>query len=256
MTDPAARHPRPRGARHGHVSRGRRGAAQGVPLRDRTAPGRAARLIRPMTSTECPPPPSTPSPASGTASISPRSPTARPSSTWAAARGPTPSLRAFARARAAGVIGVDMTDAQLDKATALARDGGFDRVEFQKGLYRAPAGRGRLGRRGDQQRRDQPLARQGGGLRRRGPALRPGGRLALADIVGERELPGGHHLRRGAVGRLHRRGRAARALPGGDRAGRLHDRARAPKRRLPVHLERAWLRQVRGHQRLALARGR
>ena len=31
-----------------------------------------------------------------------------------------------------------MTDAQLDKATALARDGGFDRVEFRKGYIERP----------------------------------------------------------------------------------------------------------------------
>ena len=150
------------------------------------------------------------------------------------------------------VIGVDMTDAQLDKATALARDGGFDRVEFRKGYIERPPvedgsvdvviSNGVINLSPDKAAVFAAAAR----------ALRPGGRLALADIVGERELPGGHHLRRGAVGRLHRRGHAARALPGGDRAGRLHDRARAPKRRLPVHLRApASAGQVRGHQRLA-----
>ena len=43
--------------------------------------------------------------------------------------------------------------------------------------------------------------------------LRPGGRLAIADIVTAHPAPRGRHLRRRALGRLHRRRDAARRLP-------------------------------------------
>jgi len=104
----------------------------------------------------------------------------------------TDSFVAALRAGQGGrVIGVDMTDAQLSKATALARDGGFTRVEFRKGYI------------------ERPRVREGSvdvvisnGVINLSPAkpavfaaaaraLRPGGRLALADIVSERELPEG-----------------------------------------------------------------
>jgi SAM-dependent methyltransferase len=90
------------------------------------------------------------------------------------------------------VVGVDMTDAQLEKARQLAAEGGFENVEFLAGYIEKP-----------------PVADGGfdcvisNGVINLSPdkpavfaaaasALQPGGRLALADIVSAK--PGGRHL--------------------------------------------------------------
>ena len=89
------------------------------------------------------------------------------------------------------VIGVDMTDAQLDKATALAREGGFAGVEFRKGYIESPPvepgsvdcaiSNGVI----------NLSAHKPGVFAEAVRALRPGGRLALADIVTAVQLPEG-----------------------------------------------------------------
>lgn len=89
------------------------------------------------------------------------------------------------------VIGVDMTEAQLDKARALAREGEFARVEFRKGYIESPPvktdtvdcviSNGVINLSADKPRVFAEAAR----------ALRPGGRLALADIVTAVQLPEG-----------------------------------------------------------------
>lgn len=87
------------------------------------------------------------------------------------------------------VVGVDMTDAQRDKASGLARTGGFTRVEFRPGLIEEiPLGgeeadciisNGVINLCADKLRVFAEAAR----------VLRPGGRLALADIVTDVALP-------------------------------------------------------------------
>jgi arsenite methyltransferase len=98
----------------------------------------------------------------------------------------------FAAALRAGrVVGVDMTDAQLDKARQLAADGGFGKIEFRRGYIEEPQvedarfdcviSNGVINLSPDKPAVFAAAAR----------ALRPGGRLALADIVSAKELPAG-----------------------------------------------------------------
>jgi arsenite methyltransferase len=98
----------------------------------------------------------------------------------------------FAAALSAGrVVGIDMTDAQLDKARQLADEGGFDNVEFLRGYIEEPRveersfdcviSNGVINLSPDKPAVFAAVAR----------ALRPGGRLALADIVSARQLPEG-----------------------------------------------------------------
>lgn len=89
------------------------------------------------------------------------------------------------------VIGIDMTDAQLDKARALAADAGWDNVEFRPGrIEDTGLGDGSV---------DVVISNGVFNLAPDKPAvfgevarvLRPGGRLALADIVTNEQLPEG-----------------------------------------------------------------
>lgn len=91
--------------------------------------------------------------------------------------------------RSGEVVGVDMTDAQLRKAEALRSAGGYAQVIYQKGYiqsvpqedasFDAIISNGVINLAPNKARVFQEAAR----------LLRPGGRLALADIVTERQLP-------------------------------------------------------------------
>jgi hypothetical protein len=49
-----------------------------------------------------------------------------------------PHIAALHAGAGGRVIGVDMTDAQLEKARALAREGGLGQVEFRRGYIERP----------------------------------------------------------------------------------------------------------------------
>jgi arsenite methyltransferase len=89
------------------------------------------------------------------------------------------------------VIGVDMTAAQLEKARRLADEGGFTQVEFRDGYIETPpvddAGVDCVISNGVINLSPDKAAVFAAAAR----ALRPGGRLALADIVSEHQLPEG-----------------------------------------------------------------
>jgi len=104
----------------------------------------------------------------------------------------TDSLVAALRAGPDGrVVGVDMTDEQLAKARRLADEAGFAQVEFRAGYIETPPveeaefdcviSNGVINLSPDKPAVFAAAAR----------ALRPGGRLALADIVSEGQLPEG-----------------------------------------------------------------
>jgi arsenite methyltransferase len=104
----------------------------------------------------------------------------------------TDSFIASLHAGPAGrVIGVDMTDAQLDKASTLAREASIASIEFRKGYIESPPvkpgsvdcviSNGVINLSADKPAVFAQAAR----------ALRPGGRLALADIVTAVQLPEG-----------------------------------------------------------------
>jgi arsenite methyltransferase len=88
-------------------------------------------------------------------------------------------------------VGVDMTEAQLAKGRRLADEHGMGQVEFRAGYIERPpvedAGfdcvisNGVINLSPDKRAVFEAAAR----------ALRPGGRLALADIVSEKQLPEG-----------------------------------------------------------------
>ena len=97
----------------------------------------------------------------------------------------------IAALHAAHVVGIDMTDAQLDKARQLAAEAGFDNVEFRHGYieesvvedasFDCVISNGVINLSPDKPAVFAAAAR----------ALRPGGRLALADIVSAKQLPEG-----------------------------------------------------------------
>jgi arsenite methyltransferase len=100
-------------------------------------------------------------------------------------------LAALATGPDGHVIGVDMTEAQLAKAGRLAQEGGIGAVEFRKGYIEEPPV--------DEMSVDCVISNGVINLSPDKPAvfaaaaraLRPGGRLALADVVSERQLPEG-----------------------------------------------------------------
>jgi arsenite methyltransferase len=100
-------------------------------------------------------------------------------------------LAALAAGEGGRVVGVDMTEAQLAKAQELARGRDFPTVEFRAGYIERPPvedggfdcviSNGVINLSPDKPAVFAAAAR----------ALRAGGRLALADIVSERQLPEG-----------------------------------------------------------------
>jgi arsenite methyltransferase len=89
------------------------------------------------------------------------------------------------------VIGVDMTKAQLAKATRLAEEAGFAQVEFREGYIEdVPVEDGTvdcvISNGVINLSPDKPAV-----FRAAAATLRPGGRLAIADIVSARHLPQG-----------------------------------------------------------------
>ena len=120
-----------------------------------------------------------------------------------------------------------MTDAQLAKARRLAADGGFAQADFREGYIETPPvddgsvdcviSNGVINLSPDKPAVFAAAAR----------ALRPGGRLALADIVTEHQLPEGVTCDASLVGGVHRRRDAARRLPRRDRGRRPHDQSGA-----------------------------
>jgi len=100
-------------------------------------------------------------------------------------------LAANACGAAGRVIGIDMTTAQLAKATQLAIATGFRQVEFREGYIEdLPVERGSvdcvISNGVINLSPDKPAV-----FRAAAAALRPGGRLAIADIVSARHLPDG-----------------------------------------------------------------
>lgn len=104
-------------------------------------------------------------------------------------------MDSFLAANACGptghVIGVDMTRAQLAKATWLADEAGFDQIEFREGYIEdVPVDDGTvdcvISNGVINLSPDKPAA-----FRAASVALRHGGRLAIADIVSARPLPHG-----------------------------------------------------------------
>ncbi len=104
-------------------------------------------------------------------------------------------MDSFLAANACGptgsVIGVDMTKAQLAKATRLAEEAGFAQFEFREGYIEdVPVEDGTvdcvISNGVINLSPDKPAV-----FRAAAAALRPGGRLAIADIVSARHLPQG-----------------------------------------------------------------
>ena len=100
-------------------------------------------------------------------------------------------LASLAAGRDGRVIGVDMTDEQLAKATRLAAEAGIENADFRQGYIEEPPvdaasvdcviSNGVINLSPDKAAVFAAVAK----------ALRPGGRLALADIVSTAQLPEG-----------------------------------------------------------------
>ena len=133
------------------------------------------------------------------------------------------------------VIGVDMTDAQRQKAEGLRDRDGFTSVTYVKGyIEEVPLPDG-ICRRHHQQRRLQPLARQAKGLcgsSATAPTRRTPGYCRHRHRP---EAARNDHLQHDALGRLHRRSRTEGRLPLHDRGGRPSGRQDRRQRRLPIH---------------------
>ncbi len=104
-------------------------------------------------------------------------------------------MDSFLAANACGstgsVIGIDMTPAQLAKATRVATEAGFDQVDFREGYIEdVPVPDGTvdcvISNGVINLSPDKPAV-----FRAAAAALRPGGSLAIADIVSARQLPQG-----------------------------------------------------------------
>ena len=108
------------------------------------------------------------------------------------------------------VIGVDMTPDMIERARGNAKKVSLGNVEFRLGRDRAPARRRRRGRRRHLELRDQPVAREVGGL--------PGGLPRP-----EAGRPPGDQRRRGS-GAAHGRGEGGRDPVHGLRGGSCYDR--------------------------------
>ena len=118
------------------------------------------------------------------------------------------------------VYGVDFTQEQLDKARRIGRRRRTRTGRVPRGPHRGAPPRRCERRLRDLQRRDQPVPGQEGRVRRggTGPQARraPGDRRHHQRAAAHRR----HRLQRRPVGLLHRRRRAAGALPPGDRVRR------------------------------------
>ncbi len=129
-------------------------------------------------------------------------------------------IAAYLAGASGRVMGVDMTDAQLSEARQLRDRPAVAQLVFVKGLIEQPPAEpesidviisnGVINLAPD---KDEVF-------RAAAAALRPGGRIALADIVSERELIDAYPPQRVAVGGVHRGRRAAARLHHRDRGGR------------------------------------
>jgi arsenite methyltransferase len=128
-------------------------------------------------------------------------------------------LAALAADQAGSVIGVDMTAEQLTKATDLAAGAGIANVEFREGQIEGPPvdpgsvdcviSNGVIN-----------LAGQARRLHRRGDGAAAGWATGDRRHRQRQTAPRGRHLRRLAVGGVHRRRHAARPVSGDDRGRR------------------------------------
>ena len=108
------------------------------------------------------------------------------------------------------VTGVDMTDERVEKSRGLVADNGFYNVAFHQGYiedlpfddgsFDAVISNGVINLSAEKDRVFAEVNR----------VLRPGGRLALADIISERQMPDSIKNDADLWARLHRRGGADR----------------------------------------------